>query len=57
MQVEAFVKTEDRTPLEYIVRPLMDQIAKAFRERWTRIESSRTAGSRMAGELPVFGAD
>lgn len=33
MQAEVFVKTEDRTPLEYIVKPLGDQIAKAFRER------------------------
>lgn len=33
MQAEVFVKTEDRTPLEYIVKPLRDQIAKAFRER------------------------
>lgn len=33
MQADVFVKTEDRTPLEYIVKPLRDQIAKAFRER------------------------
>ena len=33
MQTEVFVRTEDRTPLEYIVKPLKDQIAKAFRER------------------------
>lgn len=33
MQAEAFVQTEDRTPLQYIVKPLKDQIAKAFRER------------------------
>ncbi|MGX1790464.1 HlyD family type I secretion periplasmic adaptor subunit [Bosea sp. NPDC055332] len=33
MQAEVFVRTEDRTPLEYIVKPLKDQIAKAFRER------------------------
>ena len=33
MQAEAFVQTEDRTPLQYIVKPLRDQIAKAFRER------------------------
>jgi len=33
MQAEVFVRTEDRTPLEYIVKPLRDQIAKAFRER------------------------
>lgn len=33
MQAEMFVQTEDRTPLQYIVKPLRDQIAKAFRER------------------------
>jgi HlyD family secretion protein len=33
MQAEVFVRTEDRTPLEYIVKPLKDQIDKAFRER------------------------
>lgn len=33
MQAEVFVRTEDRTPFEYIVKPLKDQIAKAFRER------------------------
>ena len=33
MQAEVFVRTEDRTPLEYIIKPLKDQIAKAFRER------------------------
>lgn len=33
MQTEIFVRTEDRTPLEYIVKPLQEQIAKAFRER------------------------
>lgn len=33
MQADIFVKTEDRSPLEFIVKPLKDQIAKAFRER------------------------
>jgi HlyD family secretion protein len=33
MQADVFVKTEDRTPLQFIVKPLMDQIAKTFRER------------------------
>lgn len=33
MQAEVFVLTEERTPLEYLVKPLSDQIAKAFRER------------------------
>ncbi len=33
MLVDVFVRTEDRTPLEYIIKPLKDQIAKAFRER------------------------
>lgn len=33
MQADVFVTTTDRTPLEYIVKPLRDQVAKAFRER------------------------
>ncbi|AMJ62436.1 HlyD family type I secretion periplasmic adaptor subunit [Bosea sp. PAMC 26642] len=33
MQAEIFVRTEDRTPLEFVIKPLKDQIAKAFRER------------------------
>lgn len=33
MQADVFVKTEDRTPFEFIVKPLRDQIAKSFRER------------------------
>jgi HlyD family secretion protein len=30
MQAEVFVRTEDRTPFEYIVKPLQEQIAKAI---------------------------
>ncbi|WAC26560.1 HlyD family type I secretion periplasmic adaptor subunit [Ancylobacter sp. SL191] len=33
MQAEVFVRTQDRTPLQYIAKPLQDQIARAFRER------------------------
>jgi len=33
MQADVFIRTEDRTPLQYIIKPLTDQIAKAFRER------------------------
>jgi len=33
MQAEVFVRTQDRTPLQYIAKPLHDQIARAFRER------------------------
>jgi HlyD family secretion protein len=33
MPVEAFVQTADRTVMSYLVKPLHDQIAKAFRER------------------------
>lgn len=33
MQAEVFVHTQDRTPLQYMVKPLQDQIARAFRER------------------------
>ena len=32
MPVEAFLKTADRTPLEYLVKPLADYFDKAFRE-------------------------
>jgi HlyD family secretion protein len=33
MQADAFVKTESRTPLSYLMRPLRDQLGRAFRER------------------------
>lgn len=32
MPVEAFIKTRDRTPLNYLLKPLTDQIKRAFRE-------------------------
>jgi len=32
MPVEAFIRTEDRSPLAYLVKPLTDYFAKAFRE-------------------------
>jgi len=33
MQADVFVATSDRTPLDYVAKPLRDQIARAFRER------------------------
>jgi len=33
MPVEAFVKTGDRSIVSYLVRPMSDQIARAFREK------------------------
>ena len=33
MPVECFVRTDDRTVISYLVKPLRDQIEKAFRER------------------------
>lgn len=33
MTVEAFIQTYARTPLEYLMKPLHDQIARTFRER------------------------
>ncbi|MFL5053322.1 MAG: HlyD family type I secretion periplasmic adaptor subunit, partial [Xanthobacteraceae bacterium] len=33
MPVEAFIQTGDRTVMSYLVKPLQDQIMKAFRER------------------------
>ncbi|WP_425040266.1 HlyD family type I secretion periplasmic adaptor subunit [Primorskyibacter sp. S187A] len=32
MPVEAFIRTDDRTPLTYLVKPLQDYFARAFRE-------------------------
>ena len=32
MPVEAFIRTKDRTPLAYLIKPLSDYFAKAFRE-------------------------
>ena len=32
MPVEAYVKTHDRTPMAYFMRPFTDYFAKAFRE-------------------------
>lgn len=32
MPVEAFIRTADSTPLQYLVKPLTDYLAKAFRE-------------------------
>lgn len=32
MPVEAFIKTNDRTPLAYLTKPFMDYFSKAFRE-------------------------
>jgi HlyD family secretion protein len=33
MIVESFIKTTDRTVLSYLVKPLADQVMRAFRER------------------------
>jgi len=33
MPVEAFIQTHERTPLEYLLKPLREQIARTFRER------------------------
>lgn len=32
MPVESFIKTDDRTPLEYLIKPLSDYFTRAFRE-------------------------
>ncbi|MGB1331283.1 MAG: HlyD family type I secretion periplasmic adaptor subunit, partial [Paracoccaceae bacterium] len=32
MPVEAFIRTSDRSPISYLVKPLTDYFAKAFRE-------------------------
>ena len=33
MPVEAFVQTGDRTLLSYLIKPLSDQLMRAFREK------------------------
>ena len=33
MPVEAYIQTGDRTALSYLIKPLENQIARAFRER------------------------
>jgi HlyD family secretion protein len=33
MPAEAFIQTHERTPLQYILKPLQEQIARTFRER------------------------
>ena len=33
MPAEAFIRTQDRTPMQYLLKPLSDQIARTFRER------------------------
>jgi HlyD family secretion protein len=33
MPVEVFIQTQDRTPLQYLLKPLREQIARTFRER------------------------
>ena len=33
MPAEVFIQTQTRTPLQYLIKPLRDQIARTFRER------------------------
>jgi hypothetical protein len=33
MPAEAFIATEDRTALDYLLRPFLEQFARAFREQ------------------------
>jgi HlyD family secretion protein len=33
MPAEVFIQTQSRTPLQYLIKPLRDQIARSFRER------------------------
>ncbi len=33
MPTEVFIRTHDRTPLDYLIKPLQEQIARTFRER------------------------
>jgi HlyD family secretion protein len=33
MPAEIFIQTYERSPLQYLLKPLRDQIARTFRER------------------------
>lgn len=33
MQADVYVTTEERTPMDFLMKPLVDQVSKAFRER------------------------
>jgi HlyD family secretion protein len=33
MPVEAFIQTDDRTVISYLLKPMNDQMARAFREK------------------------
>ena len=33
MPAEVFIQTHERTPLQYLLKPLQEQIARTFRER------------------------
>ena len=33
MPAEVYIQTQDRTPLDYLLKPLHEQIAHTFRER------------------------
>ncbi len=33
MPAESFIETDYRTPLEYLIKPLTEQISRTFRER------------------------
>ena len=33
MPAEVFIRTQDRTPLDYLIKPLQEQVARTFRER------------------------
>ncbi len=40
MPVEAYLKLGDRTVLSYLLKPLQDQVSKAWRERWSALRRS-----------------
>ena len=33
MQTEVYIRTDDRTALDYLIKPLTEQFARTFRER------------------------
>jgi hypothetical protein len=61
MPVEAFIKTGDRSMGSYLTKPLFDQVAWAFRERWTQpfwvanVGPVAISGSQTSDWRPSFG--
>jgi len=53
MPVEDFIKTGDRSEMRYLTRPLSDQIARTFQEKWTGGEIEPASRQRAFGDMPA----